>query len=67
VYKDAMSHEEAARIIRQGRGRNFDPVVVDAFESILDQFEQIQRETHRSEADGFANAHNERSRTVRAA
>ncbi len=31
VYKKAMGHEEAVRIIREGRGSQFDPDVVDAF------------------------------------
>lgn len=30
-YKDAMSHEKAVGIIRQGQGTQFDPHVVDAF------------------------------------
>jgi putative two-component system response regulator len=30
-YKAAMSHEQAVGIIRQGRGTQFDPLVVDAF------------------------------------
>lgn len=31
VYKDAMAHDEARRIILEGRGTQFDPDVVDAF------------------------------------
>ncbi|NVO07538.1 MAG: two-component system response regulator [Rhodoferax sp.] len=31
VYKKAMSHAQAAQIIQEGRGRHFDPDVVDAF------------------------------------
>jgi HD-GYP domain-containing protein (c-di-GMP phosphodiesterase class II) len=31
VYKDAMTHEAAAAVIVQGRGTQFDPMVVDAF------------------------------------
>jgi HD-GYP domain-containing protein (c-di-GMP phosphodiesterase class II) len=31
VYKDAMTHQAAAAIIVQGRGTQFDPMVVDAF------------------------------------
>lgn len=30
VYKSAMTHEQAFDIIREGRGRHFDPMVVDA-------------------------------------
>lgn len=31
VYKNALGHDEAARIIVEGRGSQFDPLVVDAF------------------------------------
>ncbi len=31
VYKDAMSHEEAVTIIRNGAGAQFAPDVVEAF------------------------------------
>jgi putative two-component system response regulator len=40
-YKDAYSHEEAASIIRAGNGSHFDPVLVDAFEQVADQFAAI--------------------------
>ncbi len=38
AYKDAMSHEKAAGIIVEERGRQFDPAVVDAFEACQDAF-----------------------------
>lgn len=41
VYKPAMSHEEAAAIIVAGRGRHFDPDLVDAFVAIQDEFRAI--------------------------
>ena len=41
VYKDAMSHEQAVQIIAEGRGRHFDPDVVDAFLQISDEFRAI--------------------------
>lgn len=41
VYKDAMSHDEAVTIILDGRGRHFDPDVVDAFAAISEQFRDI--------------------------
>lgn len=41
VYKPAMSHEEAAKIIISGRGTQFDPLVVDTFDSIQDEFQKI--------------------------
>jgi len=55
VYKPAFSHEEAAAIIREGRGRHFDPDIVDAFEANEEQFVAIcekfgQREEQEAEA-----------------
>ncbi len=41
VYKAAMSHEQASAIIIEGKGRHFDPDVVDAFAAIADQFKVI--------------------------
>jgi putative two-component system response regulator len=38
VYKPAMSMEAATAIIIEGRGRHFDPDVVDAFLSLRDRF-----------------------------
>jgi putative two-component system response regulator len=34
VYRSALSHEEAAQIIREGKGTHFDPVAVEAFEDM---------------------------------
>lgn len=41
VYKKAMPHDEAVAIIRAGRGQHFDPDVVDAFETVAEQFQEI--------------------------
>jgi putative two-component system response regulator len=41
VYKSAIAHEEVAEIILKGRGKHFDPDVVDAFLAIQDQFVEI--------------------------
>lgn len=41
VYKPGFSHADAVDIIREGRGTHFDPVIVDAFLAIADQFHQI--------------------------
>ncbi|SNB75602.1 HD domain-containing protein [Rhodoblastus acidophilus] len=41
VYKKALSHDEAAAVIREGRGRHFDPDVVDAFFAIGDKITAI--------------------------
>ena len=41
VYKDPMPHEKAIRIIQEGRGNHFDPVIVDHFMEILDTLQAI--------------------------
>jgi len=41
VYKPAMPHETAMRIILEGRGTQFDPEVVDAFLAMQEQFRSI--------------------------
>jgi putative two-component system response regulator len=41
VYKGTMSHEEAMTILREGRGRHFDPDVVDALLAIETEFQEI--------------------------
>ena len=41
VYKPAFSHDMAAGIIREGRGRHFDPDIVDAFEANQERFVAI--------------------------
>ena len=42
VYKDAMSHEEASRIINEDAGSHFDPEIVLAFNAASDAFRQIK-------------------------
>ena len=41
VYKPAFSHERAVEIIREARGTQFDPDIVDAFLEVTDDFKQI--------------------------
>lgn len=41
VYKEAFSHEKAVGIIMEGRGRHFDPLVVDAFDECQHAFTDI--------------------------
>jgi putative two-component system response regulator len=41
VYKPGMSHQRAVDIILEGKGQHFDPDIVDAFASILDEFKAI--------------------------
>ncbi|MFZ5565112.1 MAG: HD domain-containing phosphohydrolase [Thermodesulfobacteriota bacterium] len=43
IYKDAISHQEAKSIIVEGRGRHFDPDVVDAFCACEDQIQTLSR------------------------
>lgn len=44
VYKEAFSYEDAKNIITEGRGRHFDPDLVDAFLENYDKFVQIAME-----------------------
>ena len=43
VYKPAFDIDETTRIINEGRGKHFDPDVVDAFQACLEQFADIAR------------------------
>ncbi|MDR1308451.1 MAG: response regulator [Deltaproteobacteria bacterium] len=38
-YKKPVSHQEAVDIIMDGRGSHFDPVLVDVFEQVAEQFD----------------------------
>jgi putative two-component system response regulator len=41
VYKKAFTHEQAIGIIMEGRGKHFDPDIVDGFLCITDEFRSI--------------------------
>jgi len=41
VYKAAFSHEKAVEIIREGRGRHFDPTITDVFLQVEKEFQAI--------------------------
>ncbi|MDO9145521.1 HD-GYP domain-containing protein [Rhodoferax sp.] len=41
VYKDGMDHDKARAILVKGRGKHFDPDVVDAFLALEDEFRDI--------------------------
>lgn len=41
IYKDAMPHEEAVKVIEAGRSTHFDPDVADAFSAINGSFADI--------------------------
>ena len=38
VYKEAMTHEAACKLIRKGSGSHFDPDIVKAFDAVEQQF-----------------------------
>jgi len=40
-YKKKFSHDEAVSIIKEGKGRHFDPALVDLFEENIDMFRRI--------------------------
>jgi putative two-component system response regulator len=44
VYKAAMPYDEAVKIIIDGKGSQFDPVITDAVVFIQDQFREISRQ-----------------------
>jgi putative two-component system response regulator len=43
VYKSAMPYEEAIKIIMDGRGTQFDPIITDAVVQIQDRFRDISQ------------------------
>jgi PAS domain S-box-containing protein len=43
-YKQPWPHEKAAAVIREGRGSQFDPAVVDAFLALEGEFRRISEE-----------------------
>jgi putative two-component system response regulator len=51
VYKEGMPHEQAVQIILDGKGKHFDPDMVDAFAGLLDEFRAIAARFHDSDAD----------------
>jgi putative two-component system response regulator len=44
VYKGSFTHLTARAIIIEGKGKHFDPVIVEAFLAIESQFIQVQKE-----------------------
>ncbi|CAA7624795.1 two-component system response regulator [Magnetospirillum sp. SS-4] len=51
VYKEGMPHEVAVSIIVEGRGKHFDPDIVDAFLEVQEEFRTIALEHADSDAD----------------
>lgn len=44
-YKSPFSHQQAVEIILEGKGKHFDPDIVDAFMEIKDQIHQVALES----------------------
>jgi putative two-component system response regulator len=42
-YKKPISTDDAKRIMLEGRGSHFDPVLADLFDSLSDEFAQIAK------------------------
>ncbi|KQZ32584.1 two-component system response regulator [Duganella sp. Root1480D1] len=51
VYKDGMPHEQAVQIIIEGRGKHFDPDMIDAFIGLQEEFRAIAARFHDSDHD----------------
>ena len=51
VYKAGMTHEQAVKIIQDGRGSHFDPDIVDAFFARVDTFREIAQRFTDTDAD----------------
>ena len=45
VYKEAYTHEEAVTIIKEGRGTQFDPDIVDVLLENQDEFDYVFKNT----------------------
>lgn len=43
VYKPAFSHEKAVSIIVEGSGKHFDPILVEVFLEVQEEFKEIAR------------------------
>jgi len=50
-YKRAFTHEEACKIIEDGAGTHFDPLLVGAFQKIKDEFGRVTMEVNSSNQD----------------
>lgn len=44
VYKDAYPQEKCVQIIKEGRGTQFDPYIVDAFLKVADEFNEVRQQ-----------------------
>ena len=60
IYKPAFAHEVAVQIILDGRGRHFDPRIIDAFSRCIPDFRQISATYLDPESDADALKRNRR-------
>lgn len=44
VYKDAFPQEKCVEIIKEGSGKQFDPVIVEAFLEVADKFYRVRQD-----------------------
>jgi len=51
VYKSAVGHEDAARVIVEGSGSHFDPRIVGVFRALEAEFDRVVREAVEQPAD----------------
>jgi putative two-component system response regulator len=51
VYKEGMPHDKAVQILIDGRGKHFDPDILDAFIELQDEFRAIAARFHDTDHD----------------
>jgi len=51
VYKEGMPHEKAVQMIVEGKGKHFDPDMVDAFIGLQEEFRAIAARFHDTDHD----------------
>ena len=44
VYKPAFPHSKAVSIITEGKGSHFEPLLVDCFLAVVDEFDQVAKD-----------------------
>ena len=67
VYKPPFPHEQAVQIIREGRGKHFDPDMVDAFLQVAEDFRSIAATFADTEGDAQLEAERVRLQFTEAA
>jgi putative two-component system response regulator len=51
VYKEGMPHEQAVQILIDGKGKHFDPDIIDAFIGLQEEFRAIAARFHDTDHD----------------